>query len=76
MSARRMFEALSAALAEAQPSREGCNRVLDNWQGWHMAMTAVAHALEQNNRAFDKARFIQDCIGDAPPVTKRGWGSI
>ena len=55
---RRDYEMLSDALREARPDAEDCT--VAERMGWSAAVHAVAAALQERSRAFERWRFLRD----------------
>lgn len=66
MNGRRVFTDVAAALSRARPVGAG-HGVIDQHAGWLIAVNAVASSFHEQNSAFDRERFLQDC-GVLPPL--------
>ena len=57
---RKDYPMLAEALRKAEPP-DASYHGEDEYTGWKRAVRGVAEALAEDNRAFDKDRFLRDC---------------
>lgn len=55
---RKDYVLIAAALNGACPDTR---RLVREYNGWHVAVCALANALAADNPAFDRARFLKAC---------------
>lgn len=63
---RKHFQCIADHLRERQPTNPGAKL------GYHLAITAVASALEEINPRFDRQRFVIACTSQAERELRLG----